>query len=330
MVYYRDRSVDKLTALKAFRRVAELRSFRQAARDLRLSTAAVSKNVRELESELGVRLLHRTTRTVNLTPTGEGYYVRVVDVLDRLTEADLATADLGSAPRGLLRVAAPMSLGIGLLAPAVARFAERYPDLRIELEMNDRYVDIVREGFDVAVRGGGPLEDSSLVARKLADLDRVVCGSPAYLAQRGVPRSPQDLAEHRCLVYTLSREPTRWTFRRGARERSVDVDGVLRVNNSLALVRAAVAGAGLARVPASLAREELGGGTLRPVLERWQVEPQALFALYPQHRESAPKVKLFVDHLVADLADERRPSPQLAARPRRSGGLGRKLRKLGG
>lgn len=301
------RSLDKLIGLNVFRRVAELRSFNQAARELRLSTTAVSKNVRELEAALGVRLLHRTTRTVQLTPTGEAYYGRVVDVLERLNQADLAAADLGRSPRGVLRVAAPMSLGIGLIAPAVAAFSRQHPDLKIELELDDSYVDIVREGFDVALRGGGPLPDSSLMARKLTDIDRIVCAAPGYLEANGTPRAPRDLAAHRCLVYSLTRTPTRWTFRKAGMSRSVDVQAALRVNNSLALVRAAVAGAGVTRVPTSIAREELKRGTLLPLLERWQSEPQGLFALYPQHRESAPKVHLFVNHLAAHLKGGRAP-----------------------
>ena len=175
--------MDKVTALRVFRRVAELASFSAAARQLRLSNAAVSKNVRELEEELGAQLLQRTTRRVQLTAAGEQYYRRIVAVLDELANADSAASEQSQAPRGRLRVAAPMSFGLSELAAKVATFGTLYPELSIELELNDRFVDVIQEGFDVAIRGSGPLPDSNLVAKKLLDIERVVCASPEYLLQ---------------------------------------------------------------------------------------------------------------------------------------------------
>lgn len=294
--------MDKLTALTVFRRVAELKSFNQAARALRLSNAAVSKNVRELEGELGARLIHRTTRKLHLTAAGEAYYQQVTEILDQLRQADTTISELGAAPRGLLRVSAPMSLGLTLLAATVAEFLNQYPELRIELEMNDRYVDLVHEGFDVALRGGGAMTDSSLVRRKLIDLRRAVCAAPSYLSYHGVPKSPASLTAHRCLIYTLSSSPTRWTFRKGKAVRTIDVDGPLRVNSSLGLVRAAEAGTGLALVPLFTVREELHRGTLKPILSGWKTEPQALYAVYPQHREASQKLRLFLDFIATRLA----------------------------
>ncbi len=289
--------MDKLTALRVFRCVVERESFSRAARDLRLSNAAVSKNVRELEAELGAPLIQRTTRRLHLTPVGEAYYRRTVAILDALVEADRAVKDLTTAPRGLLRIASPMSLGLTAIAPAIAEFLLAYPDVKLDVEMCDRVVDVVREGFDVCIRGGGTLADSSLVAKKLARIDRVVIAAPSYLENAGEPRSPAQLATHPCLVYSLSSSPTRWTFVKGATTKSVDIDGPLRVNSSLALVQATVAGVGLAFVPELTVRRELAKKRLVTVLREWKGEPQALYAVYPRHRESSRALRLFVEHL---------------------------------
>lgn len=300
-----NRAVDKLTALTVFRRVSELQSFNRAAKDLRLSNTAVSKNVRELEEELGVRLINRTTRRLQLTAAGHEYYDRVVEVLSRLAAADDAASERGTAPRGLLRVSAPMSLGVTLIAPAVATFADRYPEVQIEMELNDRYVNLLEDGFDLALRGGARLQDSSMVARKLVDIERVLCASPAYLAAAGTPKHPDDIGSHRCVIYSLAQSPRSWTLSRGRTRRTIAINSPLQFNNSLAIVRAVEAGAGLALVPRCTAVSELARGTLRPVLESWRSEVQALHAVYPQHRQSVLRLRLFLDHLVAAL----RPRP---------------------
>ena len=299
--------MDKLTALRVFRRVVEHESFSRAARDLRLSNAAVSKNVRELEEELGAPLIHRTTRRLHLTPAGEAYYQHAVAILDALAEADQAVKELASAPRGVLRIASPMSLGLTDIAPAVADFLLRYPDVKLELEMSDRVVDVVREGFDICIRGGGTLTDSTLVAKKLTRLQRVVVAARSYLDRVGEPRSPAQLATHQCLVYSLSSSPTRWTFVKGATKKSVDIDGPLRVNSSLALVQAAAAGLGLAFVPLRAVRRELAEDRLVTVLRDWKDEPQALYAVYPRHRESSRLLRLFIEHLSQHLDGARAP-----------------------
>lgn len=293
--------MDKLTALNVFRQVAELKSFSAAARELDLSNAAISKNVRELEAELGVRLINRTTRRLHLTEAGALYLARANTILDDLREADAAVGELGTAPRGLIRVSAPMSLGIAKIAPAIADFLADYPEIRIELDLNDRYIDIVEGGFDIAIRGGARLDDSSLVARKLSDLDRVVCASPDYIARHGVPATPAALCDHSCLVYTLSSAPHRWTFlRKGARQ-TIDVSGPLRVNNSLAIAAAVRAGLGVGLLPTFATAQDLKEGALRQVLKSWNAEPAAIYAIYPRHREASPKLRLFIDALARAL-----------------------------
>lgn len=234
--------MDKLAALRTFRAVVEQQSFSRAARALGLSNAATSKHVRELEEVLGAQLLQRTTRRMSLTATGRSYYEHIVAALEALAEADRSARDQAATPRGTLRVAAPMTLGLTGVSSAIAAFSLTHPQVELELSLDDRVVDLVREGFDVCIRGGGALPDSDLVARKLVNLERVVVAAPSYLGQAGTPRTPADLAAHRCLVYSLSASPTRWTFTRQAERQSVDVAGPLRVNNSLALVQAVVVG----------------------------------------------------------------------------------------
>ena len=293
--------MEKLTALKVFRVVCELGSFSGAARKLRLSNAGVSKNVRELEEELGVRLLERTTRRVRMTEAGEAYLRRASVILDELRALDAETKDQGGTARGRLRVAAPMSLGIAQLAPVVGDFLVEHPELNVELEMNDRYVDLIAEGFDVALRGGH-LSDSSLLARRLCAIDRTLCASPAYLRKHGRPKKPRDLARHRCLIYSLAKSPTRWTFIRQSRRVTVEVGGPLNVNSSLALAGAASAGAGVALLPQIAARDALASGRLEALLPGWNAEPQSLFAVYPRHHQVSLRVRLFVDYLAARFA----------------------------
>jgi DNA-binding transcriptional LysR family regulator len=188
-----EKNVDQLTAMRVFRRVVELQSFSAAARDLSLSNAAVSKNISELESLLCVQLINRTTRRMSVTESGRAYYSRCVQILDDIAEANVAVGQFGAKPRGTLRVNAPMSFGLRYLAPAVPEFLARYPDVAVDLVMNDRYVDLIEEGFDVAVRGGGLLADRSHIARKIMPIRRVVCGAPEYFDQHGTPVKPDDL-----------------------------------------------------------------------------------------------------------------------------------------
>jgi DNA-binding transcriptional LysR family regulator len=226
--------MDKLIALNVFRRVVEFESFSRAADALNLSNAAVSKNVQELEKELGIQLIHRTTRRLNLTEAGRLYFQQVSSILDELERVEELVADLSVKPHGLLRVTAPMSLGLTHVATAIYQFQSMYPDMRIELILNDRYVDLIEEGFDVGIRGAGLVNDTSLVLHRICDIQRVVCASPAYLKQYGEPKSPEDLRQLHCVVYTLARSPYAWSFWRGNETVSVRVDGSLKVNGVVA------------------------------------------------------------------------------------------------
>jgi DNA-binding transcriptional LysR family regulator len=297
--------MDRLAAIEAFVRVAEAQSFSEAARRLRSSKSAVSRNVSALESELGVRLLQRTTRSLTLTEAGRGYFERATRILADLEEANLAVSHLQAAPRGRLRVSAPMSFGFLHLAPALPDFLARFPEVAVDLAMSDRFVDLIEEGFDVAVRIG-PLEDSSLIARKLAPIRRVVCASPAYFEARGFPRSPDDLKGHECLSNSNIAASQEWQFAApGGKPWPVAVQGRLSANNGDALRVAALKGQGLVNLPTFIVGGDLQAGTLATALEDFIPQRLAMSALYPHSRRLSPKVRAFVDF----LADRFGPRP---------------------
>jgi DNA-binding transcriptional LysR family regulator len=298
--------MDKLAAMHAFRRVIELGSFRAAARDLGRSNAAVSKQVSDLEAELGATLVARTTRRLALTEVGKAYYERCARLLDDLTETETAVASLQAAPRGLLRVNAPMSFGLLHLAQAMPAYIQRCPDVRVDLVMNDRAVDLLEEGFDIAVRVRTSLPDSSLIARQLAPVRRVLCAAPDYLGQYGNPQQPEDLVRHRCLIYSLSTSPTEWTFalERTSEPLTVRVQPYFTANSSIALREVLLAGSGIALVPTFVVGPDLREGRLKTVLPGFDIAPQTMYALYPPARHLSPKVRSFVNFLVERYGDE--------------------------
>ncbi|MGD0562497.1 MAG: LysR family transcriptional regulator [Roseiarcus sp.] len=289
--------MDRLAAIEAFVRVAEAQSFSEAARRLRSSKSAVSRNVGALESELGVRLFHRTTRSLTLTEAGRGYFERATRILADLEEANLAVSQLQSAPRGRLRVSAPMSFGFLHLAPALPDFLARYPEVAVDLAMNDRFVDLIDEGFDVAVRIGA-MEDSSLIARRLAPIRRVVCASPAYFEARGLPLSPEDLKGHECLFNSNIASSQEWRFTApDGKSWPVEVKGRLSANNGDALRAAALQGLGIVNLPTFIVGGDLQAGALVTALDEFISQDMAMSAVYPHSRHLSPKVRAFVDFL---------------------------------
>ncbi|MAH91720.1 MAG: transcriptional regulator [Hyphomonas sp.] len=293
--------MDRFSSLTVFRRVVERGSFSAAARDLNYSNAAVSKMVKDLEAELGAQLIVRTTRSLHLTEIGQTYFDQVSDLLDGLAAADeQVRADTGT-PRGRLRIAAPMSFGLATVAHMLPRFAARYPDIRIDLVMNDQFVDLVDGGFDLAIRGGA-LADSSLRARKLLDIRRILCAAPDYLSRHTPPATPKDLVHHACLVYSGAQSPDIWHVHNGADQAAIPVRSVFRANSSLAVREAARSGLGIALVPDLYVRDALSSGDLVRILPDWDGAPHALFALYPAHREQSLKHRLLIDFLVEEFA----------------------------
>ncbi|ETR77741.1 LysR family transcriptional regulator [Afipia sp. P52-10] len=289
--------MDKLTSLRAFVKVVETASFSEAGRRLRMSRSAISKHVAELEQELGVQLLSRTTRRVTPTENGQSYYERAVTILADLDAADRAVSELQVKPRGLLRVNAPMSFGTIQLGPAIAGFMQLYPDLQIQLVLSDEHVDPVQDGLDVTLRIA-ELESSSLIARKLMPIDRVICASPGYLQEHGTPEHPADLRNHVCLTYGYLSTGNQWKLTGEDGDHWINPRWTLCANNAEVLRDAAVAGRGIAVLPVFIAEAALKRGDLRSILVAYKTPPLTLYAIYPPTRHLAVKVRLFIDYLV--------------------------------
>ena len=278
-------------------RVVERGSFTLAADELAISRAAASKYVSRLEERLGARLLHRTTRRLSLTEAGATLFEASRGALERIDEAEGEIARFQSAPRGRLRVSAPMSFGILHLGPALWEFASAHPEVSLDVTLDDRFVSLVAEGVDVAVRIGA-LTDSTLVARRLAMTQPLVCASPEYLARMGEPESPEELAGHDCLLYSYLSSANVWRFTGpGKREIPVAVTGSIRINNGMVLAEAAVAGRGVAMLPAFYVSGHLKEGRLRRILARYALPELGIYAVYPQRAHVPPKVRAFVDFL---------------------------------
>ena len=290
--------MDKLDSIRAFTKVVQHGSFSAAARELRLSRSAVSKYVIDLERELGVQLLVRTTRRVAATENGQGYYERCLAILADLEEADLAVTRAQAAPRGILRVNAPMSFGTLHLGRAIADLMEQYPELRVALVLSDEFVDPVQEGFDVTLRIGD-LPSSSLIARKLAPALRVMCAAPAYLAQHGTPQHPDELRDHQCLTYGYLATGVQWKLTGPDGDHWINVPWTLCADNAEVLRDAAVQGRGIALLPTFIAGADLQTGRLRTILPDYKAPEISLYAVYPQTRHLSVKVRVFVDFLVA-------------------------------
>jgi DNA-binding transcriptional LysR family regulator len=290
--------MDKLSSLRAFVKVVELSSFSEAGRKLRLSRSAISKYIADLERDLGVQLIHRTTRRVSPTESGQVYFERTLSALAELDAADQAVAHLQSTPRGLLRVNAPMSFGTIKLGPLIADFMARYPDLQIQLVLSDEHVDPVQGGLDVTLRIA-ELDSSSLIARKLIAVDRVVCASPGYFKKNGKPKLPDDLRQHNCLTYGFLSTGNQWklTGPDGA-DHWIAPPWTLCANNAEVLRDAAVKGRGIAVLPAFLAENELKSGALMTCLDDYKTPPLTLYAIYPPTRHLSVKVRSFIDFLI--------------------------------
>ena len=284
--------------LQCFCRVVETGSFAAAARDMDLSRAVVTKYVQQLEDWTASRLLARTTRAMQLTEAGERFYAYCRRVLAD-TEATLGELrEHQDGPAGRLVVSAPVSLTLGLLAPALHEFQAAHPAVELEMRLNDHPADLVREGIDVALRGLARLDDSSLVATPLTVIGRVVCAAPAYWQRHGLPATPAMLRPQDCLPYLPATDALRWRFedaQGGVQE--VDVAGRFRTDNSLLLIDRLLRGAGVGLVPAPLVREHLRAGRLQEALQEFGTAPRTLFAVYPSRAHLPARVRAFVDFL---------------------------------
>lgn len=289
--------MDRFNAMLVFTRIVELGGFAKAADSLQMPRASVTVLIKQLEAHLGVQLLHRTTRQVSPTLDGVAYYQRCVLLLADLEEAEGLFRS--SQPKGTLRVEMPAAVGRLVVLPALPEFTDRYPQIELEVGLNDRPVDLIREGVDCVIRGGLTMDDS-LVARPLVQMDQVTCASPAYLLAHGVPQSLDDLSGHQVVEYFSSASGKRYglEFQVGDQVRLPDLPKRLAVNSAEGYLAACVAGYGLVQTPHYHVAQLLREGRLQEVLSECLPPRLALTALYPQHRQLSPRVRVFVDWLV--------------------------------
>ncbi len=276
--------------------VAEAQSFTAAASQLGISTAQVSRQIGALESRLAVKLFYRTTRKVTITDAGQIYYNHCRQLLDGLAEAERAISDLQQTPKGRLNLTAPVTYGENRIAPLVNEFIARYPELEVNLKLTNQRLDLVSESYDLAIRLG-ELEDSTMMAKRLASRTHFVCASPDYLAVHGVPHTLSELEQHNCLQGTLSY----WRFEEKGKSRHIRVKGNLRCNSGWSLVDAARKSIGIIQLPDYYVDAELQAGRLVPLLDAYRAPDDGIWAIYPQNRHLSSKVRLLLDHLSEGL-----------------------------
>src|SRR5450830_1623671 len=292
--------MDQLRAMEIFVEVARQRCFSAAGRRLGLSRALVSKHILQLEEKLNVRLLHRSTREVSLTDAGQAYLEPCSAAVAQAQEATRVVTQQGAELAGPLRIQAPSSFGSAWLADALARFSLPHPQLSPSLYVDDALLDPIEHGFDLTIRVGGIPDVHALAMRPLAPCRGVLCASPSYIARHGMPSTPQDLQQHRCLHFSHLTDGTQWHFTRGDEQQSVRVSAAFTANNGLVLQQAAQQGLGIVYNTTFLAWRSLMEGTLVPVLGDWELPLNHLSALYPASRQPSPKVRALIDFLVAE------------------------------
>jgi len=294
--------MDRWLAMEGFVRTVESGTFVRAAERLGLSTSSLSRLVADLEQHLGARLINRTTRRLSLTESGQSYYERCVTLLADLAEAEAVASQSAAEPRGTIRLTCSYSVAEQRVAPAIADFAEQHSQVKFELVVSDRMVDLVEEGFDLAIRVG-PVGSDRMVARRLGSMRLVACAAPAYLASHGWPGAPADLANMNALTYAYSSAPRLWRFTDPhGHIHEVRVNGSLHANSGDALRAAAIGGLGVINEPDFLLREALERGQLVPVLPNYETGGGDIWAVYPSRRHLSLKVRLFVDHIARAFA----------------------------
>lgn len=288
--------MDRFQDLETFIRVVETGGFTNAASELGLSKSVVSRRINDLENRLGARLLNRTTRRLSPTEVGQAFYERCKRILADVEEAEAAVTNLQTAPRGTLRISAPTSLGRIHLAPILGEFMRTYPDISLDVSLNDRFVDLVDEGYDLAIRVGH-LRDSSLIAARLASARRIAIASPAYLAARGEPQTLAELSTHECIVYTATDGGDVWRLNGADGPRTIRISGRVHTNDGEVMCRLAMAGHGIAVVPTFVCDELLRTGQLKVILSAVLEDEVGIYAVYPHSRHLSPKVRALVDFL---------------------------------
>lgn len=296
--------MDRLTEMEAFAMVVDQGGFTDAARKMGISKSAVSKHVSALEARLGARLLNRTTRRVSPTEIGLAYYDRARRVLNDAGEADALVTSMQTAPSGMLRISVATDFGVNHLSPVLGDFLQEFPDINVNMVLNNRYVELISEGFDLSIRVGD-LEDSSLRARKLTDTSLRMIASPSYLAQHGRPSKIDDLNEHQLLHYSTQANNAVWKLTAPSGEkRQIRTAGAFSVNDGQSLLNAAVSGLGIAYLPSFLYADAMRDGLVEDVMPELPMERQGIFAVYPPGRFTQPKVRAFIDFLVHAFAEK--------------------------
>jgi len=295
--------MEDLERMAIFARVVETKSFSEAARRLKLSKSLVSKQVTQLEKSVGARLLNRTTRAMSLTEAGAVFYEHCARIVEELEAGKRAIGQLRSEPRGLLRISASVAFGTLHVAPALPDFLARYPEVRIDLEIMDRFVDLAEERFDVAVRIAQD-PGQNLAARRLAAVNRKICATPGYFKRHGVPKAPRDLERHNCLTYTYFNPRDPWRLKGPDGEISVAASGNLRLNDDEALSEAVLKGLGIAILPTFIIGKDLQAGRLKAVLSDYVAPERHIYAVYLPTRHVAPTVRAFIDFLLERFAPE--------------------------
>ncbi|HFZ0563597.1 TPA: LysR substrate-binding domain-containing protein [Klebsiella aerogenes] len=292
--------MDKLRGMETFVAVVECGSFTGAATRLEMSAVMVGKYIALIEGQLGTRLLERNTRRQSLTDAGRVYFDEARRVLEQVANAERSVERLRLAPAGTLRVSAPVSFGASIIAPLTASFLQAWPEVRVELDLTNRMVDLVDEGIDLAIRIGD-IQRTDLVAKYLAPYRMAICAAPDYLARHGTPQTPADLAGHQCLSHTVWTARNEWRLPGAAKEVRWKRDAVLRCNDGYALRMAAVAGAGLLLQPEVLLAEDLANGRLVRILQNYTPEPRPIHLLWRQDLRPLPKLTRFVEHLLKEV-----------------------------
>ena len=295
-------ALDRLQAMNVFVKVVEQGSFARAAERMALSTSAVSRHVADLETHLATRLLNRTTRRLSLTESGQAYFERALHLLADLEETEAVISSSTVTPRGTIRMTCSSGFGVPHLAPAIGAFQARYPEVRFDISASNRFVDLVEEGLDLAIRIGD-LGNPNLIARKIGTMRLIACASPAYLKRKGVPKHPDDLAKHNCFTYEYSPLKNMWPFRdRKNNDVGVRIAGSVHANNGEMLAAIAAAGVGIALEPDFIVGPLIKSGELVEILKSYQPAPYNIYAVYPSRRHLSAKVRTFVDFLADHFA----------------------------
>ena len=293
----------RLESMDSFVKVVEAGSISGAADKMGVAKSAVSRRLKELEDHLGVALFNRTTRKMNLTESGQSFYAQSLRILEDVLEAELATSQAHGELKGRLKVALPLSFGLMHLGPAINDFLQAHPNIEFDLDFSDRQVDLMQEGFDLAIRISSDLPDSSLIARRIAPVKTVMCASPAYLERLGTPSSIDDLETHHCLVYSLLRDSETWHLE-DAQGKSVStkIRPRLKASNGEYLRDAAVSSQGIVMLPTFISHKEIENGALVPILPEYSLANLNAYAIYPQTRHLSQRVRAFVDFIVKRFA----------------------------